>query len=236
MSRNKPHFSALAWLIITVANLVISTLAYAAQVTGSIGLTNCTIIVDCLSISVPPNINIVQPIFLPQQSSRILAFYNYDMNQKINISDSRNNGGFTLDLTISDLVNQDDMISNISHTDIAVVSFNNNNDENISVDSSPPDASIDVVIDPDIISPDSEPFTQTYLTGNYSTMPESNLSYFSNGDNQTIVNGSFPPGGGRSNNYSFSLGYIFKTPTDPAISLRDGHYQLNATFTLTSTP
>ncbi len=236
MPRNKPHFGAFTGLIITVANLVISSLAYAAQVTGSIGLTSCTIIVDCLSISVPPSINIVQPIFLPQQSSRILAFYNYDMNQKINISDSRNNGGFTLDLTISDLVNQDDMISNISHTDIAVVSFNNNLDENINVDSSPPDPSIQVLIDPDTISPDNSAFTQDYLINNYTTIPESSLSYFSNGDNQTIVNGSSPPSGGRMNSFTFGLAYIFKTPTDPAISLRDGPYQLNATFTLTSTP
>lgn len=235
MPRNKLHLGGI-WLALATINLAISSFVYAADVTSSIGLTDCTVIVECLEISVPPNISIAQPIFLNQTSSRLLAYYNYDMGQRIGISDSRNNGGFMLDLTISDLVNQDDYISNISHTDIAIVSFNNNPDENISVDSRPADPSINVLIDPDKISPDSEPFTQTYLLSNYATMPESNLSYFTTSDNQTIVDGSSPPLGGRMNNFYFSMAYIFKTPTDPAISLRDGHYQLNATFTLTSTP
>lgn len=235
MPRNKIHLGA-TWLIIATLNLVISSLVYAADVTSNIGLTNCTVVVECLSISVPPAINISQPVFLSQQSSRLLAYYNYDMGQHIGISDSRNSGGFMLDLTVSDLVNQDDLSSNISHTDIAIVGFNNDRDENISVDSTPGDPSINLLIDPDKISPDSEPFTQAYLLSNYATMPESNLSYFTVSDNQTIVDGSSPPSGGRMNNYYFSLAYIFKTPTDPAISLRDGHYQLNATFTLTSTP
>lgn len=235
MPRNKKHLG-LIWLVLTIINLAISSLVYAVGVTSSIGITDCTVVVECLEISVPPSINIPQPIFLSNTSSRLLAYYNYDIGQKIGILDSRNNGGFMVDLTISDLVNQDDLISNISHSDIAIVGFNNDRDENISVDSSPADPSINVLIDPDKISPDYDPFTQAYLLSNYETMPESNLSYFTSSDNQTIVDGSSPPTGGRMNNFYFSLAYIFKTPTDPAISLRDGHYQLNATFTLTSTP
>ncbi|MCC6643576.1 hypothetical protein IT411_02400 [Candidatus Peregrinibacteria bacterium] len=223
-------------IAVTLINLIVSSLAYAADVSSQVGLGPCIIEAECLTISVPPSIPLSTPKFLNPTGGRLLAYYNYDLNQRIYISDSRKNGGFIVDVAVTDLEKTDSPGIKIPVTDIGVVSFNNDNNENISIDSVPGDPSLISLIDPDIINPDSTPFKQADLVNNFQTLPENTFSFFGTSGNMAIIDGSSPPSGGRINNYSLGMGYLFRTPADPHLNLIDGTYQMTATFTITSTP
>lgn len=229
-------------LSIICLNLLLSGISasHAENVTGTVGITEC-VGFNCLDINIPGRISSPDINFMKNDGDRFALVLNYPLGQQIFVSDSRTGGGFNVTMDIGDelgegLYNADapgDYA--IDRRSIGVLSFNNNENEAVSTDSSTNNSFVTSMIDPDLdpeAAQNGVNLTYEEVKANAATFPDNYYTFFPASGSIPLIIAPDNPTGYR-NNFTMGLAFLIKTPENPAQTLRDGNYQATITFTLT---
>lgn len=237
MKINRKTFFVLAAVSI---NLVFSTgLSLADSVSGTIGITNCT--VDCFSLSALTSLSLNGTQFIDNNSKNFYLYSFYDLGNKVSIKNALENTGFELSVISSKLTNTSDPSIQIPYSQIGILSFNDSPTQSIDASRINTDTPIESNIDPVVIGQTSEPFDQSALKAHIDNQDniENYYTYFSgtgvNSDPIDIVSG--PNDDNSMGYFNFGISTIVKLP-DRSISdlgVRAGQYNLTLTFSLIST-
>ena len=230
----------LALCVFSGCNLLFSaSLAQApVSVTGSLGIIECTEDI-CLTMSPPGALTFGSaPHFLNNDGERLTMITNpLTEDGLLRVTDSRPTGYFDIMVDITDLTSA--VGGKVPKTNIGIMSFNENPDENISMDSVPEDSTVVSLIDPDkLLDPDETNRTYNDILSNPEAILEDWVTPFPSTGGVLIVSADDRP---RHNAYTMGLAFFIQIPVNPANqanpneSLRDGHYEATATFTLITT-
>lgn len=225
--------------VFTGVNLLVS--ASLAQdlinVVGTLNITDCTS-ASCINVSTPALLTLgPAPHFLNNEGERLIIITDplNDLDL-ISISDSRPSGQFNIMLDIDDITNGTSTRT-IVKTDVGVMSFNENINENISLDSVPEDLTVQSLIEPDLFDTNGSNQTYSQIVSSPNSIPDSWITQFPETGGLLIISASDAP---RKNIYTMGIAFFIKIPSNPANptptskALRDDNYTTTATFTLTT--
>lgn len=216
--QNKYKFTLIA--ILAINSLCAGSLAIAQSSiqSGTIPVNDCNAI--CLNLSTPAELALNTPQFLAPEGGVIYIAGNPAIGSQIEIEDAKGDGGFSLDLNITNLSNG---TTSIPYTDIGFLTFS----EGSTVNNGRYNPTLTALND------------QDYSFNNFS---DSNLvnptdfQYFSGtgftSDSLVGILQDSPTSSSRGT-YTSGLAFAIKTPENPEqLGIRDDNFTLNATFTL----
>lgn len=211
-------------LPVLALNLLVSgySLGLAADVTGSVAIADC--VANCLTILAPEQISRENSKFTSSSGDRFAIVFNYPLGQGLSIADIRSSGGFEVEIEVTDLIHEEKAEYSIPHTAIGVLSFNDNPDENTTLDSSNPY--------PEVISHIAQKLSYDQIRDNAETYSDDYYHFFPEIGSLSLVSAPHNPTGYRDT-FSLGLAFIFKTPSNPEQTIIDGNYFTTVTYTIT---
>ncbi len=212
-------------LPVLALNLLVSgySLGLAADVTGSVAIVSC--VVDCLTMLPPLQISRENPKFTSSSGDRLAIVFNYPLGQALSIADIRSDGGFEVEIEITDLVHKEKAGYTIPHTAIGILSFNNNPDENITLDSTNPY--------PEVVSHIAQKLSYNQVRDNAETYSDDYYHFFPEIGSLPLISAPHNPTG-YHDTFSMGLAFVFKTPPNPEQTMIDGEYFTTVTYTITA--
>lgn len=232
----------LTLFLLTCNIFIAGNLVNAANVNGTLEITGCS--VNCLTLTVPNNLNLHNKQYFDNTDQNIYLYGNYNLGEEIKINNVIDNVGFSLSVKSNNLISTEDNSYKLPYSKIGILTFNNSNPESIDMIRNDNSIPIQSEIDPVIKGETAEPFDYNKLLDNIEDQIDMTnyYTYFSGAnpnlsDDIAIINQT-PQDDNSKGSFEMGVSLLFQIPQDAIDDglLIESDYNGGITFTLIQYP